>query len=238
MLKLVTVCSLLMCAVACKQKTDKKTSSAADTITKQDSTPKETVNQQPKYINARFLNYNDDGDYFILLAQHADSSISFINDDGDRSLNRGDSIEVLWKDDNITMAGDDEIPVPAKRIISIRKIADGPVTLFKKSYGRQIKYTWAPEESFSEYYLDKIYKLVEYYLATTKTELLLRSIKAKEAINYSLESQEREGRQYTMIGIAVPGTNGSNIVQWLYVDDETSQLFEYDLGNDKLIPVK
>ncbi|GAA4925676.1 hypothetical protein [Mucilaginibacter defluvii] len=243
MIRLATVCLLLLSAVACKQKAGNNTGiNATDTvkkaIIKPDSSPKENTTRQKKDVNAKFLTYNDDGDYYLLLAQHGDSTISFINDDADRSLNRGDSIKIFWKDDTITMAGDDEMPVSAKRITSIRKIADGPVTLFKKSYGRQMKYTWAPEENFSDYYLDKIYKLVEYYLATTKTELLLRSIKAKEAINYSLESQERDGRRYTMIGIAVPGTHGSNIVQWLYVDDETSQLFEYDLGNDKLMPVR
>lgn len=61
------------------------------------------------------------------------------------------------------------------------------------------------------------------------------AIKKREELTYSIESAERKGQRYRVIGIAPIGPNGSNIVQWLYVEEEKGRVYEYDLPGDKLV---
>ncbi len=200
-----------------------------------DTTPKPEKAPAYQQETMTFVAYNDDSDYSQLLAKKGTEVNYFVYDDENRDLQRGDKILIKWKRGTITIAGDGETPAAADIIVSVRKLADGPVSIFKKRYGKLLKYTWAPKEGYSEYYLDKVYKLVEYYVANTQNELISRAIDRKEQLTYSMESADKDGKKYTMIGIAVPGAQGSNIVQWLYIDKESDELFEYDLGEDKLV---
>ena len=181
-----------------------------------------------------FVAYEDDGDYAQFIALKGDSVLSFINSDvTGRNLNRGDLIQVSWKVGTITMAGDGDAEVPADHLVAVDKVRDGAVSLFRKSYAKKIKYNWPPDENYSEGYRDKLYLIVEYYLATTKNKLLKHMVREQDDISFSIEERSRSNRAYTMIGIAA-GQNQASPVQWLYVDAENYQLYEYDLPNDEL----
>lgn len=54
-----------------------------------------------------FIDYNDDGDYYLLSAKKNKKYYQYINDNNDdRSFLIGDIIEIKWKNDTIFIAGD------------------------------------------------------------------------------------------------------------------------------------
>lgn len=231
--------ALVIGMAACKPKPAKVTTTNEQAKPAKPTVSKDTVKSEKALAiqqeTMTFVAYNNDSDYAQLIAKKGKDVNYFIYDGEGNDLQRGDQISVKWKRGTITIAGDGDTPAAADIIVSVRKIADGAVSNFKKHYGKPLKYTWPPKEGYPEYYLDKIYKLVEYYVANTQNDLIRRAIDRKEQLTYSMESADKDGKKYTMIGVAVPGTQGSNIVQWLYIDKESDELFEYDLGEDKLV---
>ncbi|GGI52227.1 hypothetical protein GCM10011425_34390 [Mucilaginibacter galii] len=226
---------MVSCILSCKTAPPKnKTTVAPDTVVKS-AVPKKAHSPTEQRAQMEFVNYNDDGDYFLLFARKADSTYSFIYNDEDRSLNRGDLIEVKWKKGIIEIAGDGDAPADADITTTVTKVSDGAVSKFRNSYGKQIKYIRPESESYSTSYLDKIYKVVEYYLANTKVPLLQQIIDKKEALSYSVEQQTKNSREYTMIGISTTNEHNVNTVQWLYFDGEHEILYEYDLPKDELV---
>lgn len=183
-----------------------------------------------------FNSYDDNGDYTLLNAQNGNDSYSFINDkNDDRSLLRGDICEIEWEKDTIYIAGDGETPEIADWLVSIKKIKDGNVSKFRKAYKKELKYHWSEEKKYSKNYLDEIYLLVEYYIANSKNELIKHSIKTKEQLEYSIEERFENNRHYEMLGIGYTFDHRFSIMQWIYIDRETKQIYEYDLSNERLI---
>ncbi|NRS90358.1 hypothetical protein HNQ02_003298 [Flavobacterium sp. 7E] len=184
-----------------------------------------------------FVAYNDDGDYFILNAKKDKGDFRFINDNNeDRSLLKGDIVEIKWKNDTIYIAGDGETPELAESIVSVKKIKDGNVSTFRKKYNLQLKYHWSEENDYSTSYLDKLYEVVEYYIANSKNERINYAIAKKEQLEYSIEEETRDGQDYTVIGISIVFEHRVNTLQWLYYKHgDLNTLYAYDLPNDKLI---
>jgi len=235
-LNIIGICGLL----ACHSKTvEKKESGKLSPVSNQTVTKQKPGNKHEHVAQLTFMEYLDDGDYFQILAKRGDSTYSFINEtDSSRNLNRGDQIQVVWKNGTVTIPGDQDAEMPAKLILSIKKTGESPITEFRKTYGKKIKYTWSTDDEFTSSYLDKIYLLTEYYLTQTKNHLLQTAIKKRQDLTYSIESKERNGEHYRVIGIAPVGPNGSNIVQWLYIGEENGRIYEYDLAEDKLVEIK
>lgn len=232
-LNIIGICGLL----ACHSKTvEKNESEKLSPVADQTVTPQKQNNKFEQVVQLTFVEYLDDGDYFQILANKGDSTFSFINEtDTTRNLNRGDKIQVAWKDGIVTVPGDNEAEMPAKLILSIKKTGDGPVTAFRNTYGKKLKYTWSTDEEFTSSYLNKVYLLTEYYITQTKNSLLQAAIQNRQELTYSIESAERNGQHYRVIGIAPVAPNGSNIVQWLYVGEENGRIYEYNLAEDKLV---
>lgn len=184
-----------------------------------------------------FIGYNDDGDYFLLNAKKNLKNFGFINDKNeDRSLLQGDIVEIRWKKDTIYIAGDGDKPELAEWIISVKKLKDGSVSTFRKNYKKQLKYNWSEENNYSQSYLDKLYLIVEYYIANSQNQRLKSFIASKEQLEYSIEERTRDEKEYTVIGIANIFEHRVNTIQWLYYEhNDLNKLFEYDLPNDKLI---
>lgn len=227
---------LLICTCVSCHSNEEKKNKHTDTAEKTVEVKKATGNKPQKKGFMEFLSYNDDGDYFLLTARRKNETFSFINDSNDdRSLLRGDTIVVTWITDTIYIAGDGDTPQQADKIVSVKKLKDGNVSKFRKTYNKQLKYHWPQEENYSKPYLDKLYTAVEYYVANSKNELLQLLVKNKDEINYSIEKQTRNNKEYTLIGIAGTLEHHSNTVQWLYLDSEEDKLYEYDLQNDSLI---
>ncbi|KQT22567.1 hypothetical protein ASG22_15025 [Chryseobacterium sp. Leaf405] len=181
-----------------------------------------------------FDSYNDDGDYMILNANKNKDLYGFINDKNeDRSLLKGDQIQINWKNDTIYIAGDGETPEIAKWIISVKKIKDGKVSKFRKEYKKELKYHW-DGESFSGDYLDKLYLLAEYYIANSRNPLIQQAIKNKEQIEYSIEERTKDNRAYIVLGVGREFEHRFTIIQWIYIDVENHKIYQYDLGNEKL----
>ncbi len=186
-----------------------------------------------------FLDYNDEGDYMLLNAKKGNDIYGFINDkNGDRSYLKGDLIEIKWKKDTIYIAGDGETPEIAEWIISTKKIIDGNVSIFRKTYKKQLKFNWSKENNYSPSYLDKLYLLVEDFIVNSKVETIKLSIKNKDQLEYSIEQQSRNGEEYTVLGISYIFEHRLNTLKWLYYENENQRLYEYDLPNDKLIELK
>ena len=184
-----------------------------------------------------FVAYNDDGDYYLMFVKDNNEEESFINDEIEsRDLLRGDLIEVTWKQDTIYIAGDGGTPELANWALKVKKIKDGNVSLFRKKHPQSIRFLIFRDEDFTDWFKDRIYLLVEYYLANTQKEILLHTMEERFSnMIYTIEEQQKNGRAYYMIGIAVEFEHRLNTMQWLYVDSEDYRLYEYDLPNDKLI---
>jgi len=183
-----------------------------------------------------FVEYNDEGDYFLLVASKSDSLFSFINDQSnDRSLLRGDLIDLSWQTTVIEIAGDGGRREQAEKVISIVKIKDGNVSKFRQHYRKKLKYTWPQEDNYSAYYLDKLYQLVEYYIANSKNELLRLSVENREQLSYSIEKQIRNQKEYLLVGISSISAQHLNTIQWLYLDKEDLMIYQYDLPGDTLV---
>ncbi|WP_146198708.1 hypothetical protein [Pararcticibacter amylolyticus] len=222
---------------ACHSKSAEEQKSAKPDTASEQPLAERKKKEQPEHVaQMTFVKYLDDGDYFQLLAKKGDSTFSFINEtDTSRNLNRGDKIKVTWKDGTITLPGDNDAEMPAQLLVSVKKNGDGPVSAFRKTYGKKLKYTWSPDEEFTASYLDKVYLLTEYYLTQTRNPLLQNAIRNRGELTYSIESRERNNRGYKVIGIAPVGPNGGHVVQWLYVGEEDDHVYEYDLPQDKLV---
>ena len=176
----------------------------------------------------------------LLNAKKGNDFYGFINDkNDDRSYLKGDLIEIKWKNDTIFIAGDGETPEIADWIISTKKIKDGNVSIFRNTYKKQLKFNWSKENNYSASYLDKLYLLVEDYIANSKVETIKLSIKNKDQLEYSIEQQTRNGEEYTVLGIYYIFEHKLNTLKWLYYENgDRPKLYEYDLPNDKLIEFK
>ncbi|WP_316847087.1 hypothetical protein [Pedobacter psychrodurus] len=232
---------LLVCScVSCHSNSERKNRPiVSKTVEK--SVPSTKINKVEPVSNGtmEFVSYNDDGDYFLLNAKQKEQTFSFINDSNDdRSLLRGDIIDIAWKKDSIYIAGDGETRVEAERIISVKKIKDGNVSRFRKDYPQPLKYTWPQEEHYTKSYLDKLYILTEYYIANSSNALLKQQIKKKGEISYSIEMQTREGKEYILLSIAAVTAEHAEAIQWLYIDNDTDLIYEYDLPQDRLVKFK
>jgi len=182
-----------------------------------------------------FVEYNDDGDYFLVTVKKSDSLFTFINESEDRSLLKGDVVNIAWEPTLLSIAGDEDRQLKTDKIISMLKVKDGKVSEFRQRYQKKLKYTWPANENYSQAYLDKLYLLVEYYIANSKSELLQHAINNGEQITYSVEEQRRNGKDYILIGIATTTEHHINTIQWLYLEKVENVLYEYDLSNDELV---
>lgn len=204
------------------------------------ATAQKTVSTSAK-INTEtleFISYLDDGDYSLFLTKKGEETLYFINENNeDRSLLRGDQIELRWKEDTIWIAGEGDEQEMANWVVSVKKVKDGKVSQFRKEYGKELKFYFAEEYDFSTSFMDELYLLVEYYVANSNNSLLQLNLKNKADLIYSIEKQNREEKEYIVIGLATEFENHTRILQWLYYDNEAeySTLYEYDLANDELI---
>ncbi|MBE8719602.1 hypothetical protein [Sphingobacterium pedocola] len=174
-----------------------------------------------------FVEYNDDGDYYMLLAKDKDSMHYFVNNViEDRSLNQGDVIRIIWENGTISIAGDGETPAPAEIVTAIKKINDGKVSQFRKFYKKQLTYVPNEKEKYSAYYADKIYRSIEYYVVNTVNEDVKKAISAKDDIMYSISEEKRNARSFLVATISVAGKRLP--IEWLYIDQENGKLYEWD----------
>jgi len=109
------------------------------------------------------------------------------------------------------------------------------VSDFRKNYGKEIYYNYSGDFNYSQKYLDELYLKVEYYVANSKNELLKYIIANKYRLEYSVEQQQRNGKEYTVLGIGTVTEGRITKAQWLYYDAENKILYEYDLPNDELV---
>lgn len=229
--------TLTMALTAC---TDKKETTAipenavSDTLS--DSTQPKKPEAQIESDTVTFVQYNDDGDYFFMLVQKNNSSYPLIYDwenSGAYDFHRGDVLQVTWKNDTITIAGDNESREVAAKALTARKIKDGAVSKFRKQHPNPLKYTYT--EDLTDSFRDKLYLLTEYYIANSKDPLVaLMAKNPKAAIQYSIEKQQRDSKEYYAIGISNGTSENKAIFHWLYIDPEEMTLYDYDLPNDKL----
>ncbi|MCF3108373.1 hypothetical protein LL912_06260 [Niabella sp. CC-SYL272] len=226
---------LLSCTEVTDGKVSRSPHAASGTMPAGPPVDKNRTNS--KTLACTFTGYNDDGDYTQLSCRNGEDHYYFINDrNEDRSLLRGDQIRVQWKEDTIYIAGDGERPELAKWVMAVRKIKDGAVSLFREKYKKELTYWWAGNDEYSDDYKKKLYRMVEYYLAGAENKLLQLATEGNEDIGFSIEEQEREQRQYTVLGLSVsPGNHSAGPIQWLYYDREQEQLYAYDLPNDRLV---
>lgn len=241
MKKLLTLLMLAFVLLSCENKTDKQKSTPTqksaktDTISISENSHKD---KNTKVFKDTFVfeDYNDNGDYMLLNAKKGNFFYGFINDNNDnRSLLRGDICEIQWKKDTIYIAGDGETPEIADWLVSIQKIKDGNVSKFRKEYKKEIKYHWFEENNYAQNYLDELYLLAEYYIANSNNKLIKSAIQNKDQLEYSIEKRTENNIDYEVFGIGYTFEHRFTIMQWIYIDRETKQIYEYDLPNEKLV---
>lgn len=112
---------------------------------------------------------------------------------------------------------------------------DSKISKFRKNYGKEIYYNYSGDFNYTQSYLDELYLLVEYYIASSKNELLKSIISNKDKLEYSVEQQQRNNKEYTVLGIGTVTEGRVTKAQWLFYDAENKILYEYDLPNDELV---
>ena len=241
MKKLLTLVILAFVLLSCENKTDKQKSTPTQKSAKKDTisiSENSHKDKNTKVFKDTFVfeDYNDNGDYMLLNAKKGKNFYGFINDNNDnRSLLRGDICEIQWKKDTIYIAGDGETPEIADWLVSIQKIKDGNVSKFRKEYKKEIKYHWFEENNYAQNYLDELYLLAEYYIANSNNKLLKSAIQNKDQLEYSIEKRTENNIDYEVFGIGYTFEHRFSIMQWIYIDRETKQIYEYDLPNEKLV---
>ncbi|MCL1665075.1 DUF4105 domain-containing protein [Elizabethkingia ursingii] len=187
-------------------------------------------------ITGDFYAYEEIGDYLYLLIKDNGKTESFVTQAVDKDLNRGDQVEVKWKKGHIEISGDNDRKEDSKMLVSVKKIKDGALSLFKQRYTKPVKYTFGQDLDLSNEERDNIYNNVQYYLANTKNKLLLLHLKKNEELTYSIEERNEQGKDYIVLGLGTEFENRFSVAQWLYIDQRNGDLYEYDLPNDKLVP--
>ena len=186
-----------------------------------------------------FVEYDDNGDYPLLFAKKGGKGFTYIyNTDKDVDFLRDDLLLIKWKLDSSWIAGEGEKLEMRPWIINAKKIKDGSVANYRKLHKKPLKYWTAEKDVYSDTFKDYLYILVEYYLANTKNELVKLNLKAKSDLIYSIEDGGKDGRSYTILGLSEDHKDHSNIIVWLYLDNESRTFYEYDLANDKLVEFK
>ena len=218
------------------------TPSWADSTFYSDIRPNESLQLGTLYTDSfEYIGYNDDGDEFLIDVIKDDKIHGLINDDihivSDLNLNRGDMVKIQWQIDSLRPAGDEEMLWFEEYAVKITKTKDGNVSLFKKIYPKPIKYY--SESDYSDSFLDKIYRNVEYYLANSKQDLVKLAINnPKNSLIYSIEEREMDNINYCVVGVYNEFENTHSIIQWIYMSLDFQKIFEYDLPNDELIEFK
>ncbi len=116
-----------------------------------------------------------------------------------------------------------------------KNLVDFKVSNFRKNYGKEIYYNYSGDFNYTQKYLDDLYLITEYYIANSKNDLLKSIINNKVRLEYSVEQQWRNNREYTVLGIGTVTEGRSTKAQWLFYDAENKILYEYDLPNDELV---
>ena len=111
---------------------------------------------------------------------------------------------------------------------------DTKVSNFRKNYGKEIYYNYSGDFNYTQSYLDELYLIAEYYIANSKNALLKNIIENKDRLEYSVEQQQRNNKEYTVLGIGTVTEGRVSKAQWLFYDAENKILYEYDLPNDEL----
>ncbi len=186
-----------------------------------------------------FISYNTDYDYFFLEVKNSKGNVeTFIhNTEENIKYLRGDIIEIAWKEDSITMAGDESIVEKANILVSSKKIRGGNVSKFRKNYKKEISYL-LDKDNYSTSFLEKIYLNIEYYTANTTNKLLRNLIINNKQITCTVAQIKRNDKPFLQIGITHLFEHKTNTVKWLYYNLNSSQFYEYDLPNDSLIEIK
>lgn len=116
-----------------------------------------------------------------------------------------------------------------------RNSQDSKVANFRKNYGKEIYYNYSGDFNYTQSYLDELYLIAEYYIANSKNALLKNIIENKDRLEYSVEQQQRNNKEYTVLGIGTVTEGRVTKAQWLFYDAENKILYEYDLPNDELV---
>ena len=187
----------------------------------------------------KFISYNDDFDYFFLNVKDSkDSLLTFIHNTKDViNYLKDDIVEITWKHDTITMAGDNSIKEAVKLLISSKKIKDGSVSRFRKTYKKKLFYTVLNENEFSTSFLDTIYLAVEYYIANTENKLIKYTVKEREKISFSIENTKRNKKPYLLLQITSSFEHKTIPLKSLYYGLDENKLYDYDIINDALVEV-
>ena len=186
----------------------------------------------------QYIGYNDDSDYWFFIVEKDGKRMILIDDCPEGTvnfLNRGDLVEIEWKIDSTWVAGDGDALYMAEWATKIRNMEEGKVSLFKKMYTQPLKYHYKEEYGFTESFLDKIYKEVEYYLAYSKQEAIIAAINNPAAVLcYSIEELNKYEELHYVIDIFADPENNNDIVQRIYLDDELEKIYEYNFTDEKL----
>lgn len=247
--------AVLALLISCKEEKKTDSKKVEDTVQKDSTFIEETSNQnlldslvsdlrpgeklelEKVYTDeAEFVMFDTGGDYSYFVIKKDNKTIGLTsNIQEELNYTRGDIFEVKWKIDSSFVAGDGERLEYTEWFISAKKVKDGSVSLFRKKYTKQLKYTWSGEIEYGTEFKDYLYDVVEYYLANSTQELIKSHIKGNSDLTYSIEERKEKDRNYIVLGIATEFEHRTSIIQWLYIDVEDRKLYEYDLGNDKLV---
>jgi len=196
-----------------------------------------TVKKDEQFTDVfTFISFNNTGDKHLLNTQKDNKPFYFVdNRSKEKDLLRGDLVQISWKKDTIYDERDNAKTEIVNKLLAVKKIEDGIVSKFRKNYGKEISYNYSGDFNYSQEYLNELYLMVEYYIASCEIPLVTAIVSHKDKIEYSVEQQQKNGKEYTVIGIGTVDEGRITNAQWLFYDAENKILYEYNLPNDELV---
>lgn len=89
---------------------------------------------------------------------------------------------------------------------------------------------------YSEKYLNRIAKLVEYYFDKSELPNVKYQLQnPKSKLGYSVEETDWEGINYTQIGLFNRPEKNIKTFQWLFYNAKTQEIYEFDVPKNKPI---
>lgn len=194
-----------------------------------------------------FQQYMDYGDFPRVHTTKHGIDISPVYDTDNKSLTRGDIALLEWRFDSIAIPEAPSDKWVDRIAVSLTKIKEGKLALYRKKYPQAITYSYdkSISETDAKEYLDEIYELVQYYLANSTDPLVVSTVESQSdslQIQYTIELQDRmeknQNESYFVVGLSNYFEHHNSIFRWLYLKRYTGkgylELYEYDLPKDKL----
>ncbi|MGV6943792.1 hypothetical protein [Sphingobacterium kyonggiense] len=199
-----------------------------------------SVLAQENNNKAVFQEYLRLGEFNHFTVREGDSIINYLYGDkfefGEMPL-RGDTLVLFWHLDSICHA--DGNLHQAKRLKKFTMVKEGRSHAFLKQENGKVSMAYRGKFRDPDY-LGFLRNWVIFYIAYSNQDLIKQNVKDMNITwIFHIDDVKKKNINYTRLQLVVQEIQGNaRTVQWLYVNPENRQLYEYDVAKNKLLLFK